>query len=113
MTSRKQLTALEAGALRASLMKLMKETSYFDICRFDQMCKVYGAIADSRDYAALRLLHCIDWRDMEPETRKAAQDAVFRTFAPDNHTADLWADAFREPTKEKVSFLKRLTGGVS
>lgn len=107
-----QLTSLEAGALRAALLRLMNESRYFDICTFDQMCKVYGAYPIARDYAALRLLHCVDWKDMEPSTKREARAVIFRTFAPDEQTAEAFSSAFEEPTPQKVSMLRRLMGGV-
>lgn len=109
------LTALERGALRAALLKLTKDSSYFDITTFDQMCKVYGALPDRRAYNALRLLHCVSWRDMDADTRREAMRAIAQTFTSDAVLIDMMAEVFSEPTKtaeEKPSLLRRLTGGV-
>lgn len=109
----KELTTLEQGALRAALMRLFRPEGHFSICDFDQMAKVYGAVPDRRDHEALRLLHCINWRDMDATTRKEAQAAVIRTFSPDNTMAELFVDAFNNPTQSKVSLFKRLMGGTA
>lgn len=107
------LTALEAGALRVALLKLLDESRHFSICDFEQMCKVYGAYPIPRDLDALRLLHCVDWRKMDAATKREARAVIFRTFAPDEQTAEAFASTFEEPTAQKVSMLRRLLGGAA
>ena len=98
------LSALELGALRTAMQRLLDPNRYFDICAFDQMRKVYGAEIASRDLEALRLLHCVNWSAMDPATRVAAKAVVLDTFAIDQQ----WVEP--TPTPEPKSFFGRLRG---
>ena len=54
-------------AIRAALAKMMREDGYLNICTVDKILAVTGGIPRREDYELLRLLHCVSFRDMEPE----------------------------------------------
>lgn len=56
--------------MREALKKMFRPEGYFDICALDSMSEAFGIIVPSDTQAKLRLLHCISWREMEPETRR-------------------------------------------
>ncbi|OGT03321.1 MAG: hypothetical protein A2143_08115 [Gallionellales bacterium RBG_16_57_15] len=51
-------------------LKKMMEGKHFNICTLDQAMEITGVRLNSKDSAALRALHCIDWADMSPELRR-------------------------------------------
>ncbi len=60
------MTDIEKLAARAALKKMARD-GYFSICTIDTILKMTGGVPDGRDYTVLRALHCINFRDMEPE----------------------------------------------
>ena len=64
------MNAFEIEAVRTALQN-MQSKGYFNICTIDQILKVTGGVPDPRDYEALRLLHCVNFRDMPHALRLA------------------------------------------
>lgn len=56
----------------------MLRSSHFDICVVDAAAKALGTVPDSRAYAILRPLHCINWGDMPRELRDAVPRLIER-----------------------------------
>lgn len=56
--------------MREALKKMFKPDGHFSICDLDNMMKAFGIFVPSETYDKMRLLHCVSWKDMEPETRK-------------------------------------------
>jgi hypothetical protein len=57
---------LQKMAINCAIRDMMRK-GYFSICVIDQILKMTGGIPDKRDYEVLRLLHCINFVDMQPE----------------------------------------------
>lgn len=57
-------TAFHAQAAEVALRRMFRPDGYFDICVVDGICKALNRIPPAADYNALRLLHCVHWRDM-------------------------------------------------
>lgn len=64
------MTAFEIEAIKAALQK-MWDGGHFSICTIDQILTVTKGIPNRADYDALRLLHCVNFRDMTPALRLA------------------------------------------
>ena len=79
----KTLTKLESGAARVALTRMIDPTRYFDITAFDNLCTVVGVSCDGQTRHALRLLHCVNCRDMDTTTRMEAVRAIITTFNAD------------------------------
>jgi hypothetical protein len=56
---------IQIMAIRAALKK-MTQNGYLCICTIDGILKMTGGIPDGEDYQILRMLHCVNFRDMEP-----------------------------------------------
>jgi hypothetical protein len=56
--------------MREALKKMFRPEGYFDICALNAISEAFGIIVPSDTHAKLRMLHCISWREMEPETRR-------------------------------------------
>lgn len=52
-------------------LRKMLEGSHFSICDVDKLSKAAGVIIERDVYDSLNCLHCVSWRDMPVETRKA------------------------------------------
>lgn len=109
----KPLTKLEAGAARAAMSRLLDQSRYFDICAFDQLCKVTGMSPDKETYDALRLVHCVSWKDMDRETRMEVTRAIVSTFNVEPVLANAFTEAYEEPSATKVGLFRRLMGGTA
>ncbi len=77
------MTRFEAKAVIAKLDRMFKGR-HFCICDVDSLMDVTGATRTS-DYKALRLYHCVDYADMDKETKqfvyKAAMENVCNVAA--------------------------------
>jgi hypothetical protein len=60
------VTTFERLAIQTALEKML-HGNYFDICTVDNVLKITRTVPDGRVYNALRLLHCIHYRDMPRE----------------------------------------------
>lgn len=57
---------VQTMAIRAALSKMIRD-GYLNICTIDHILKMTGGIPDKRDYDILHALHCVHFREMEPE----------------------------------------------
>ena len=62
-------------------MKKMFQGSHFSICDIDKCLKLTGSIPNGQDYNALDALHCVYWKDMSPDLRKAVLDKTITMFS--------------------------------
>lgn len=53
-------------AAHAALDKMIRE-GYVNICTIDKILRMTGGIPSRRDYEILSMLHCINFRDIQPE----------------------------------------------
>lgn len=100
----KVLTNLERLAATQALKKLLDTTTHFSICTLDELIKLLQVTPDAKDYRALHLLHCVKWRDMSPELRQEAQEAIMRIVSADQDPVVARLKLFEEslnPTPKK------------
>lgn len=50
-------------------LKRMMASGHFSICTVDEILKVTGGVPDAEDYKALRMLHCVDFKEFTPAMR--------------------------------------------
>lgn len=62
------INPLQMECIRTAL-RVMWDKGYFDICTIDNILKVTGGIPDRKNYDALRLLHCVHFKDMSRNLR--------------------------------------------
>jgi hypothetical protein len=65
-------------ACEAALRRMFRPNWHFDICTVDSLVKVTKIVPPKAEYEAMRLLHCVDWREMDPDLR---DEAVRRLLA--------------------------------
>lgn len=63
------------AALSVGLRKMFEKDS-FSICDFDAMAKLAGVHISTKDYEALRVLHCVKYGDMPQAVRQQLFDVV-------------------------------------
>lgn len=70
---------------------------HFSICDIDNLAKVLRITLDSREYNALRLLHCVDWGDMSKPLREEVRRSVLRILQMpnDEHYVNAFADKLK------------------
>jgi len=51
-------------------LKKMFEGKHFDICVVKEALTIINGHLDKKDEAAMRALHCVDFKDMSPDLRK-------------------------------------------
>lgn len=74
---------------REALKKMFRPDGTFYVCDLKKVANVMGVIIPSDTMNKLECLHCISWRDMEPETRKWVAMTVDSLFTnPDNLAAN-------------------------
>lgn len=71
------LDAFQKAACLAALNKLFSD-DHFNICAVDSILKVTRTIPDGKTYDALRLLHCIRYKDMSRDLLEEVPNAVAR-----------------------------------
>ena len=57
---------LQQMAATAAVKKMLAE-GYISICTVDKILKATGGVPNSYDYEILHMLHCVNFRDMDPE----------------------------------------------
>lgn len=62
------MTNFEAKAVLESINRMFKE-KYFSITTVKQCMEITGAV-QTKEYKTLRLYHCVDYADMDKETKK-------------------------------------------
>lgn len=55
-----------AQAVEVAFRKMFRADGYFDICTVDVALKSLNRVPVATEYNALRVLHCVHWRDMPP-----------------------------------------------
>ncbi len=60
------MTTLQILAAQEALKKMF-EGGHFSICTIDAILKVTRGVPNGDDYHTLRLLHCINFRDLAPD----------------------------------------------
>jgi len=88
---------------------------HFSICKVDDCMKVTGATRTA-DYDSLRLYHCVNYSEMDDETKdflfKATLENVCNTSEfPTLHLSPPESKVREMLTVEKRPFLQRLFGG--
>ena len=69
-------------ALKSGLQKLFRD-DHFSICAFDNLVKLAGLYVDGDLNRALRAYHCVNWNDMDAETRDQVRDQILAVFIVD------------------------------
>lgn len=62
------MNTVQIEACKHALAKMMSG-GHFSICTVDEILKVTGGVPTKEDYEALRLLHCVNFRDMSQALR--------------------------------------------
>jgi len=66
--------------IRAAVKKLFRSGGYFCISDFDSICSVLNVIPPEGVRDRLALVHCLHYRDMEPDLREEVGRLCFGTF---------------------------------
>lgn len=94
------------ASVEIAMKRMFRVDGWLDICLVDQLVKVVGVVPPAAEYSAMRLLHCVNWRDMPEPVRNEAARRLLSWFSL---TAfDPWAVQVA-PTV-KVGTLGRLLG---
>lgn len=54
----------------ATAIKVMLDKGHVSICTIDDILKMSGVIPDKKAYDTLRILHCVNFRDMPRELQE-------------------------------------------
>jgi hypothetical protein len=80
MTELKPVRDVIRNDLKAAIQRII-DNRFFSICPVDSLLKMHRITPDKEVYELLRSLHCVDWRDMEPDLRKQVQLHLVAMFA--------------------------------
>lgn len=69
-------------AARAALKK-MSQDGHLSICTIDNILKMSGGIPNDKDYQVLRTLHCVSFREMQPELLRGLPLLIKRVLESD------------------------------
>ena len=101
---------LTKKALMASLRKMFEPDGYCNVCTIDECLKVVNAVPNKEDYEALKLLHCVHWRDMAPEMRTEVFKTVIRMLTEYSFDLDVLDDIFNN---KPINILNYQIDGMS
>lgn len=73
----------------AAIRKLFDPTKHFSIITFDEICRVLNVIPMPGVRDRLSLLHCVNYRDMEPELRQELGRLVMETLSTPGFSIEL------------------------
>lgn len=70
---------IQKMAASAALEKMVKD-GYVSICTIDKILTMSGGIPNRRDYEILSTLHCVSFRDMQPELLRGLPVIIMRVL---------------------------------
>lgn len=79
---------IQMMAAKAALQKMIKD-GHISICTIDQILKMTGGIPDRRDYEILHTLHCVSFKDMQPELLRGLPVILQRVLGAEDVVWDL------------------------
>lgn len=74
--------AFKNRSIKRGLQKLF-HNHHFSICDFDNLIKLSGLYVDGKLYRSLSTFHCVEWGDMDAETREQVQAQILAVFIVD------------------------------
>lgn len=69
------------AVFRAALKKFFAPEGMFSITDFDLLCKMVGVIPSGADRERFRLLHCVNYRDMDRDLREGLAARVMEILS--------------------------------
>lgn len=100
-----EFTSLEIMAVEHRVRSMFNgNDKHFSICDIDNLAKVLRITIDSREYNALRLLHCVDWGDMSRPLREEVQRSILRILQTpnDEHYVNSFADRLKTIANKSI-----------
>ena len=58
------------GLATLSIIKTLSTGSHFSICNLTELAKMNGVTFSSEHYDFFHSLHCVDWKNIHPETKE-------------------------------------------
>lgn len=102
------MDALQTLAANVALNKMLKQ-SHFSICTIDDIIKVSGAIPDNYAYGILKLLHCVNYSDMDSGVRDELPNLLKRVLGSPAVSFDLSSGTYNaKPCLEISAPAKRV-----
>lgn len=98
-------------AIVATAIKKMLDKGWFDICTFNELVRMTGALVPSSVRARLRPLHCIQWNEMPDEVREWVWDAINEAFITGDRLPQLVIENGKAVLLTPRSRFKKLLGG--
>lgn len=80
---------LHAVATIVALRKMFAAEGWFDICTTQELWRLHHVTPDPQSERALRLLHCVHWKDVPSEVRVLAGTEVLRSLGMEPTTLQL------------------------
>ncbi len=99
------MDTLQKIAAETALKKMLRQ-GHFSICTIDEIVKMTGSVPDGRAYQILRLMHCVDFKDMPPEIHEQMPELLRAVLS--GTELDL-AAVMRRPEPDKT--LQVIQGG--
>ncbi len=81
-------------------LKVMFESTYFDICTVDKCIKLSGCVPpDRKDYQALHALHCVHFSDMSRNLRNMVLAKTMQIFESPKFDTEVLGALFKTNSK--------------
>ena len=77
-----EVTAFQMKACETAMSHMLKQKRHFSICTLRHVMDALGThhLMSSRDMAALKALHCVDWGDMDKDLRRMVHDKCYEAM---------------------------------
>ena len=75
------LTDFERKTAEFSLRRMFRVDGWVDITVLRSIIKISNIIVPPREFEMVSMLHCVHWRDMEPEYRNEVAKIIIGWFA--------------------------------
>ena len=73
---------IQKMAVNAAIEKMLKD-GYLSICTIDKILKMTGGVPDKKDYEILHMLHCVSFKEMQPDLLRGLPGIMQRVLSAD------------------------------
>ncbi len=82
---------IKLALVQTALEKMYKPGGFFSISAIKEICEMCGIDLPAETESAMRLLHCIHFKDMDPKIRAWLAETIDGLFKDPDNLAANWA----------------------
>lgn len=107
------MTEFQKQAVMIALTRMFETQKHFSICDLDSILSVTGSYVKTKDYEALRCLHCVNYADMTQELRDMLFEKVVEIVRSNGFDTELLGRIVFNDKQKQIARIKYQIGIAS